>query len=181
MSTAAVMQLFDNDTSHVQLYLTLGMLLYWMAHICFHRNRDEISVWFMWLDLMIRPFLDYEAVQLWGRQRALTLCVTTERQQQTEWCSMTFLGLPLYFSGSLHLHCAYVNLCTRGAVPKPWGSNLAAWLLSSTSHCQTTPPLPALFIPTSHTTCSHTPSWVGALPPSFYLTPLQGAAAIMMY
>jgi len=38
---------FDNDTSHVQLYLTLGMLLCGMTHICFHRNRGEISVWFM--------------------------------------------------------------------------------------------------------------------------------------
>lgn len=38
---------FDNDTSHVQLYLTLGMLLFGMTHICFHRNKGEISVWFM--------------------------------------------------------------------------------------------------------------------------------------
>lgn len=75
MPIAAVMQLFtcpfDNDTSHVQLYLTLGMLLCRMTHICFHRNRrfqHGLCNWIWW----ICPFLDNRVVQLWGHQRALT-------------------------------------------------------------------------------------------------------------
>lgn len=77
MSIAAVMQLFtcpfDNDTSHVQLYLTLGMLSCRMTHICFHRNRRfqcGLCNWIWW----ICPFLDNGAAQLRGHQRALTPC-----------------------------------------------------------------------------------------------------------
>lgn len=116
MSTAAVMQLFDNDTSHILLYLTLGMLLCWMTHICFHRNRGEISVWFMWLDLMIRPFLDNGAVQLRGHRRALTLCWITlchHMLQQIEWCWMTSSSLLLTQSNFSFTVCLHVRVCVQ--------------------------------------------------------------------
>lgn len=62
---------FDNDTSHVRLYLTLGMPLCRMSHICCHRNRrfqHGLCNWSWW----IWPFLDNGAAQLRGHQRALT-------------------------------------------------------------------------------------------------------------
>lgn len=62
---------FDNDTSHVRLYLTLGMPLCRMTHICCHRNRrfqHGLCNWSWW----IWPFLDNGAAQLRGHQRALT-------------------------------------------------------------------------------------------------------------
>lgn len=160
-STAAVMQLFDNDTSHVLLYLTLGMLLYWMSHICFHRNRSEISAWFMWLDLMIRPFLDNGAVQLRGHRRALTLCwimLCHHMLQQIEWRRLTFLDLPLCFSHSLTFPLLCVHVCVQMVwFQQPWGSNLAAesspspptvkhlllFLLSSSQLLTQPAPLPA--------------------------------------
>lgn len=163
-STAAVMQLFDNDTSHVPLYLTLGVLLYRMTHICFHRNTGEISAWFMWLDMMIRPFLDNGAVRLRGHRRALTLCWITlchHMLQQIERRRLTFLDLPLCFSHSLTFPPLRVHVCVLTVwFQQPRGSNLAAQVLSFTSHCQTSPPLPALFVPASHATftssCSRT-------------------------
>lgn len=150
-STTAVMQLLDNDTSHVPLYLTLGMLLHRMTHICFHRNRGEISAWFMWLDLMIRPFLDNGAVQFRGHRRALTPCwimLCHHMLQQLEWRRLTFLDLPLCLSHRLTFPLLSVHVCVQMVwFQQPWGSNLAAWVLSFTSHCQTSPPLPALFVP----------------------------------
>lgn len=62
---------FDNDTSHVRLYLTLGMPLCRMTHICCHRNRRfqrSLCNWSWW----IWPFLDNGAAQPRGHQRALT-------------------------------------------------------------------------------------------------------------
>lgn len=154
MSIAAVMQLFtcpfDNDTSHVQLYLTLGMLSCRMTHICFHRNRRfqrGLCNWIWW----ICPFMDNRVVQLWGHQRALTPSwpMLHPPVDAAGWAALpdffTSSSLPLTLPHFLYILCTRVCFCVWLAqIPKPWGSNLAASVLSFTSHCQTSPPLPAL-------------------------------------
>lgn len=133
MSIAAVMQLFtcpfDNDTSHVQLYLTLGMLLCGMTHICFHRNRRfqcGLCNWIWW----ICPFLDNGAVQPRGHQRALTPCWPMLQLPfaAAGWSALaefsTSCSLPLTqsnFSCIFVPTCVCVFLCTSGAHPKAFG------------------------------------------------------------
>lgn len=96
----------------------------------------------------------------------------------TDWTALpdfsTSSSLPLTQSNFSCILCTSVCFCVCAAqIPKPWGSNLAAWVLSFTSRCQTSPPLPALFIPTPRTTCTllqllAPPFWEGALPLPFH-------------
>lgn len=184
MSIAAVMQLFtcpfDNDTSHAQLYLTLGMQLCRMTHICFHRNRRfqcGLCNWIWW----ICPFLDNRVVQLWGHQRALTPSWPRLHPpvDAAGWAALpdffTSFSLPLALP---HLFICFVYTCVfcvrLAQVPKPWGSNLAAWVLSFTSRCQTSPPLPALLIQPTASYSNLSPHRRGS-PASLLSSPLHCA------
>lgn len=66
--------LLNNDTLHVQLYLTLGMLCpEWLTFVSIEtgvRFHCGLCNWIWW----IRPFMDNGAVELRGHQRALTPC-----------------------------------------------------------------------------------------------------------
>lgn len=116
--------------------------------------------------------------RLGGHQRALTPCWPLLRCHS--WLLAEQRRMPYSTSSSLPPHTVKLFMCFVSVcgvffcvraeqIPKPWGSNLASRVLSFTSHCQTSPPLPALFIPTPHTNL-HPPS-------SSWLPRLRGSPA----
>lgn len=162
---------FDNDTSHVRLYLTLGMPLCRMTHICCHRNRrfqHGLCNWSWW----IWPFLDNGAAQLRGHQRALTLLAADvpaacHPPQAEEHRLTSTHPPPLTPAIKLIMNFVYIF---KMHTPKPQRTNLAA--------CSPLPHLPLSrrlllflfpFAQPAPSDGSLLPLiWEGALPPSFH-------------
>lgn len=150
-------------THHVRLYLTVGMSLCGMTHICCHRNcrfQCGLCNWSWW----IWPFLDNGAAQLEGHQRAWTpgltgwpagTLVTYRRLCSTAWTS----ARPLLQSDSQ----IFVYACVF------WGRTLqvlrepiwAARVLILASCCQDVSSFSCL--PDGSPPAS---IWGGAMPPS---------------